>query len=284
MGRVLIYSLPSCSACRSVKALLASHGAAYEDIDVGAVPARAAEAAAASGLGSVPQVFFNARLVGGYSEIMELEVSGKLGRMLTEVLDAPLPAGAPMSAAEWAEAHGGEGAGGDEEPDVGPVHEPRDAWLEAVAAAMRRGVGVRDRRGGVLGLSAVPRCFTGAEGVEWLAARVDDRTDVATASAAAAAATAAGAGGGATTDAGGGGGGAVTAARSQPALRGAPERRAAAAGLGQRLLDARLVCHVSKKEPRFLDDPTALYRFQADESTVVLNVARAFMGEVRGLL
>lgn len=56
MGRVLVFSLPSCAACRAAKALLTSHGVVYEDVSLEAQPARRGEVAAAAGRSSVPQV------------------------------------------------------------------------------------------------------------------------------------------------------------------------------------------------------------------------------------
>ena len=81
--RVVMYAVDWCSYCSRARALLASKGVAFEEIDVEAVPGAFDEMQARSGgHSSVPQIFIGDRHVGGYDELQALEETGDLDPLL----------------------------------------------------------------------------------------------------------------------------------------------------------------------------------------------------------
>jgi len=77
--RVELYSTGMCGYCVAAKNLLVSRGLGYEEVRVDADPAlREAMRARAGGRTSVPQVFIDGELVGGYQELAEWLRSGRL--------------------------------------------------------------------------------------------------------------------------------------------------------------------------------------------------------------
>ncbi len=83
MADVVIYTTPWCPFCVRAKSLLDSKGAAYQEIDIAADPARRPEMIdRAGGRTSVPQIFIGATHVGGCDELHALEAEGKLDPLL----------------------------------------------------------------------------------------------------------------------------------------------------------------------------------------------------------
>lgn len=78
--RFLIYTTASCPYCQRAKSLLTRHGWPYEEIDLtGDAEARAA-LVARTGMRTVPQIFLDETLLGGYDDLVALERSGELVR------------------------------------------------------------------------------------------------------------------------------------------------------------------------------------------------------------
>lgn len=85
MKSVTIYTTPTCGYCAAAKRLLASKGAAYEEIDVAAAPARRTEMIQrAGGRRTVPQIFIGDTHVGGCDDLYALESTGRLDRALAD--------------------------------------------------------------------------------------------------------------------------------------------------------------------------------------------------------
>jgi glutaredoxin 3 len=83
MPRVVMYATRFCPYCYAARRLLDGLEIAYEEIDVGAHPERRAEMAERAGGGStVPQVFIDGELVGGYDELQALADEGGLRHLL----------------------------------------------------------------------------------------------------------------------------------------------------------------------------------------------------------
>ena len=83
MRPVTIYSTPFCGYCLAARRLLTDKGVAFEEIDVYAEPERRAEMVArAKGARTVPQIFVGEEHVGGFSELWELDRTGKLDPIL----------------------------------------------------------------------------------------------------------------------------------------------------------------------------------------------------------
>ncbi len=83
MSQIDIYSSMSCPFCHRAKALLASKGAEFNEIDVDRDPdARMEMVRRANGGRTVPQIFINDQHVGGSDELAALERAGKLDAMI----------------------------------------------------------------------------------------------------------------------------------------------------------------------------------------------------------
>jgi glutaredoxin 3 len=83
---IVIYTTRSCPYCRRAKELLQSRNLVYEEISVdGDFEARAKMTQRARGFSTVPQIFFGDVHIGGCDELSELDASGKLDALLTEL-------------------------------------------------------------------------------------------------------------------------------------------------------------------------------------------------------
>lgn len=82
MPEVVVYLTQSCPYSIRARMLLDRKGIAYQEIDVGADPARRAEMEKRSGRHTVPQIFIGDHHVGGYDDMAELDREGRLDPML----------------------------------------------------------------------------------------------------------------------------------------------------------------------------------------------------------
>jgi glutaredoxin 3 len=83
MKPVTLYATPFCGYCMAARRLLADKGVAFEEIDLSAEPARRAEMIARTkGARTVPQIFVDGEHLGGFSEIWELDRTGRLDPIL----------------------------------------------------------------------------------------------------------------------------------------------------------------------------------------------------------
>ncbi len=83
MSKVLIYTKSFCPYCDRAKALLARKGATYEEISVESDEKVYTELKERTGLMTVPQIFINDELVGGYTDLAALDQQGLLDAKLT---------------------------------------------------------------------------------------------------------------------------------------------------------------------------------------------------------
>ncbi len=89
MTKIQVYTTTYCPYCVRAKNLLKNKGLAFEEIDVtddDALRARMVEIA--GGRRTVPEIFVNGKIIGGYDELKELDDQGKLETLLAE----PAPA------------------------------------------------------------------------------------------------------------------------------------------------------------------------------------------------
>ena len=85
MPQILVYSGPGCPYCVRAKALLQKKGAAFQEIDVRAEPARLAEMMEKSGgRKTIPQIFIGDRHIGGCDDLHALDAAGKLDGLLAQ--------------------------------------------------------------------------------------------------------------------------------------------------------------------------------------------------------
>ncbi len=83
MANIEIYTTPFCPYCWRAKRLLKRKGLAFTEIDLWSEPERRAEMLErAEGRHTVPQIFIEGRGIGGCDELLALEASGGLDRML----------------------------------------------------------------------------------------------------------------------------------------------------------------------------------------------------------
>jgi glutaredoxin 3 len=85
LAKVEIYTTTYCPYCSRAKALLKSKGVDFEEIDVTAdAELRAVMTRRTGGRYTVPEIFVNGAIIGGYDELYALELSGKLDALLAQ--------------------------------------------------------------------------------------------------------------------------------------------------------------------------------------------------------
>ena len=86
--RIRLYGTGSCSWCTAARRLLQRKGLDFDDIAVDLDDEMRREIAVRSGRRTVPQIFIDDRPVGGFDELVELDRSGELDRLLGNVQGA----------------------------------------------------------------------------------------------------------------------------------------------------------------------------------------------------
>ncbi|HUY84163.1 MAG TPA: glutaredoxin 3 [Steroidobacteraceae bacterium] len=85
MAKVEVYTTSYCPYCARAKSLLKSKGVAFEEIDVsGDAALREKMIELSGGRRTVPEIFINGRIIGGYDELRALEAEGRLDPLLSE--------------------------------------------------------------------------------------------------------------------------------------------------------------------------------------------------------
>ncbi len=85
MARVEVYTTSYCPYCIQAKSLLRRKGVAFEELDVsGDAALREKMIELSGGRRTVPEIFINGKIVGGYDELRALEAEGKLDPLLSE--------------------------------------------------------------------------------------------------------------------------------------------------------------------------------------------------------
>ncbi|NIO08572.1 MAG: glutaredoxin 3 [Deltaproteobacteria bacterium] len=82
MPKVIVYTKDYCAFCRHAKALLASKGVEFEEINIEHDEALQDEVRRKSGQFTVPQIFVDDQPLGGYQEIRMLDMQGELDGIL----------------------------------------------------------------------------------------------------------------------------------------------------------------------------------------------------------
>jgi glutaredoxin len=82
MRDVVVYTSNSCGFCTRLKMLLQSRAIDYREINVSNDPEAFVELAKSSGMLTLPQVFIDGELVGGYRETAEADATGRLQELL----------------------------------------------------------------------------------------------------------------------------------------------------------------------------------------------------------
>jgi glutaredoxin 3 len=83
VAKVQVYTTSYCPYCFRAKALLQHKGVVFEEIDVTDDRAlRDKMVKLAGGRRTVPEIFINGKIIGGYDELRALEDEGKLDELL----------------------------------------------------------------------------------------------------------------------------------------------------------------------------------------------------------
>jgi len=83
MAKVEIYSKTVCPYCTMAKRLMESKGITFEEINLSEVPERTDEMMERSGgRMTVPEIFIDDKLIGGYDDLAALQEQGKLDELL----------------------------------------------------------------------------------------------------------------------------------------------------------------------------------------------------------
>jgi glutaredoxin 3 len=89
VAKVEIYTTSYCPFCVRAKALLKSKGVPFDEIDVSADDAlRARMVEMSGGRRTVPEIFINGKIVGGFEELRALNESGELDSLLAQPASA----------------------------------------------------------------------------------------------------------------------------------------------------------------------------------------------------
>jgi glutaredoxin 3 len=82
MAKVVIYSKTYCPFCVRAKSLFDGKGVSYEEIMVDADPQLFVDLKKKTGMMTVPQIFIDDKLIGGFTELAELDSQGGLDPLL----------------------------------------------------------------------------------------------------------------------------------------------------------------------------------------------------------
>lgn len=88
MAEIVIYTTRYCPYCIRAKELLASKGLRWQEIAVDGRADLRAEMEARSGQYTVPQIWVDGRHVGGCTDLMALDASGELDKLLAQAAGA----------------------------------------------------------------------------------------------------------------------------------------------------------------------------------------------------
>lgn len=82
MPKIEMYTSANCAYCVAAKNLLKSKGLDYQEIRIDTDPARREEMLTRTRRRTVPQIFVNDRHVGGYEDLVAVERSGELAKLI----------------------------------------------------------------------------------------------------------------------------------------------------------------------------------------------------------
>ena len=79
---IVIYTRPFCGFCARALGLLRNKGVTFNEIEAGFDPEKRKEMVARSGRSTYPQIFIGETHIGGCDDMMALDRSGELDRLL----------------------------------------------------------------------------------------------------------------------------------------------------------------------------------------------------------
>jgi glutaredoxin 3 len=85
MAKIEIYTKTPCPFCVNAKQLLGSLGAEYQEINISESPERMQEMLdRTGGRTTVPEIFINEQLIGGFDSLLDLHRKGELTKLISE--------------------------------------------------------------------------------------------------------------------------------------------------------------------------------------------------------
>ncbi|XP_061347966.1 uncharacterized protein LOC133293412 [Gastrolobium bilobum] len=154
-GRISFFSRSGCRDCTAVRMFFREKGLKFVEINVDVFEERERELRERTGSTSVPQIFFNEKLIGGLVALNSLRNSGEFERMVVEMVaekfpgdDAPLP---PVYGFDY-------------------VEEDRTDEMVEVVRVLRQRLPIQDR---LKRMRIVNNCFDGNELIEVLIHHLD---------------------------------------------------------------------------------------------------------------
>jgi glutaredoxin 3 len=84
LAKVEIYTTGFCPYCIRAKSLLKQKGVAFEEIDASDPEVRELMIERAGGRRTVPEIFINGRIIGGYDELKALDDADELDPLLAQ--------------------------------------------------------------------------------------------------------------------------------------------------------------------------------------------------------
>ncbi len=84
MSRVTLYSRADCTICSKAKSMLGKWNIAFDEISVEDEATRREFDEATNGADTVPQIFIDGKLIGGFSELTEMHMDGELDDLMPE--------------------------------------------------------------------------------------------------------------------------------------------------------------------------------------------------------
>jgi glutaredoxin 3 len=82
MNKITVYTTEPCGFCRQAKALLSKRGLSYDEINLAMDADGRAELAQRTGMMTFPQVIIGDQIVGGFTELVSADQSGRLAELV----------------------------------------------------------------------------------------------------------------------------------------------------------------------------------------------------------
>jgi len=78
MSRIQVYTWSNCPYCVRAKNLLSQRGLEYEEVNLDGKDDELKKLRERTGHRTVPQIFIDGKMIGGFSELAQLDADGKL--------------------------------------------------------------------------------------------------------------------------------------------------------------------------------------------------------------
>jgi glutaredoxin 3 len=82
MAEIILYTDDFCGFCKRAKALFQQKGVDFKEINLGQDWQKRKDLEKQTGMRTVPIIFIQGKCIGGYHELVQLEASGELDRIL----------------------------------------------------------------------------------------------------------------------------------------------------------------------------------------------------------